>query len=125
MSAAAAPLKKPPSLRNNNGSLQVRVRIDGKDAFINRLGRWSDPVAVARHTPSPPKSGATGGFQVKTITIRLSDVEAAMLIEVRKNDKGFRDLNELLRELIHREFFKSPFVSKMDVVCLGSSKMAY
>jgi integrase len=24
------------------------VRIDGRDAFINRLGRWSDPVAVAR-----------------------------------------------------------------------------
>jgi integrase len=41
-------LLKPPSLRNNNGSLQVRVRIDGRDAFINRLGRWSDPVAVAR-----------------------------------------------------------------------------
>ncbi|WP_240789311.1 site-specific integrase [Synechococcus sp. BS56D] len=40
-------MKKPPSLRNNNGSLQVRVRIDGKDAFINRLGRWDDPVAVA------------------------------------------------------------------------------
>jgi integrase len=41
-------LLKPPSLRNNNGALQVRVRIDGRDAFINRLGRWSDPVAVAR-----------------------------------------------------------------------------
>jgi integrase len=41
-------LLKPPSLRNNNGSLQVRVRMDCKDAFINRLGRWSDPVAVAR-----------------------------------------------------------------------------
>ena len=39
---------KPPSLRNNNGSLQVRARIDGKDAFINRLGRWDDPVAVAK-----------------------------------------------------------------------------
>ena len=39
---------KPPSLRNNNGSLQVRVRIDGKDAFVNRLGRWSDTVAVAK-----------------------------------------------------------------------------
>ena len=24
------------------------MRIDGKDAFINRLGRWTDPVAVAR-----------------------------------------------------------------------------
>ncbi len=41
-------MQKPPSLRNNNGSLQVRVRIDGKDAFINRLGRWSDPVAIAK-----------------------------------------------------------------------------
>jgi integrase len=41
-------LLKPPSLRNNNGSLQVRVRIDGRDAFINRLGCWSDSWAVAR-----------------------------------------------------------------------------
>ena len=24
------------------------MRIDGKDAFINRLGRWDDPVAVAK-----------------------------------------------------------------------------
>ncbi len=24
------------------------MRIDGRDAFINRLGRWNDPVAVAR-----------------------------------------------------------------------------
>ena len=28
--------------------LQVRVRIDGRDAFINRLGRCNDPVAVAK-----------------------------------------------------------------------------
>jgi len=41
-------VQKPSSLRNNNGSLQVRVRIDGRDAFINRLGRWSDPVVVAK-----------------------------------------------------------------------------
>ena len=41
-------MQKPPSLRNNNGSLQVRVRINGKDAFINRLGRWIDPVSLAR-----------------------------------------------------------------------------
>jgi hypothetical protein len=48
VSNTTATSQKPPSLRNNNGSLQVRVRIDGKDAFINRLGRWSDPVAVAK-----------------------------------------------------------------------------
>ena len=37
-----------PSLRNNNGAVQVRVRLGGRDHFINRLGRWEDPVAVAR-----------------------------------------------------------------------------
>jgi len=42
------PLKKPLSLRNNIGSLQVRLQIDGRDAFINRLGRRSDPVAVTK-----------------------------------------------------------------------------
>ncbi len=41
-------MRKAPSLRNNNGALQVRVRLDGKDCFINRLGRWEDPVAQAR-----------------------------------------------------------------------------
>ena len=41
-------MQKPPFLRNNNGSLQVRVRFDGRDAFVNRLGHWSDPVAVAK-----------------------------------------------------------------------------
>ena len=41
-------MQNPPFLRNNNGSLQVRVRFDGRDAFINRLGRWSEPVAVAK-----------------------------------------------------------------------------
>ena len=41
-------MRKAPSLRNNNGALQVRMRLDGKDCFINRLGRWEDPVARAR-----------------------------------------------------------------------------
>jgi len=41
-------MRKPPSLRNNTGALQLRVRIDGTDAFINRLGSWSDPAAVAK-----------------------------------------------------------------------------
>ena len=41
-------MRSPPSLRNNNGALQVRVRLGGRDHFINRLGRWDDPVAVAR-----------------------------------------------------------------------------
>jgi len=28
--------------------VQLRVRIDGRDHFINRLGRWDDPVTVAK-----------------------------------------------------------------------------
>ncbi len=41
-------MRRPPSLRNNNGAVQVRVRLGGRDHFINRLGRWDDPVAVAK-----------------------------------------------------------------------------
>jgi len=41
-------LRKAPSLRNNNGALQVRVRLEGQEHFINRLGRWDDPIAVAK-----------------------------------------------------------------------------
>ena len=41
-------LKKPPRVRDNNGALQVRLRLDGRDHFINRLGRFDDPVAQAR-----------------------------------------------------------------------------
>ena len=40
-------LKKPPRVRDNNGALQIRLRLDGRDHFINRLGRWDDPVAQA------------------------------------------------------------------------------
>ena len=35
-------------MRDNNGALQVRLRLDGRDHFINRLGRFDDPVAQAR-----------------------------------------------------------------------------
>ena len=41
-------MRKPPSLRNNNGVIQLRVRLEGNDFFINRLGRYSDAVALAR-----------------------------------------------------------------------------
>jgi len=33
---------------------------------------------------------------MKTITIRLPDVEAAMLVEVQKVNKAYRDLHGLL-----------------------------
>jgi len=41
-------LRKPPSLRRNNGSIQIRVRVDGVDRRIHRLESWSDPSAVAK-----------------------------------------------------------------------------
>ena len=41
-------LKKSPRVRDNNGALQVRLRLDGRDHFINRLGRFDDPIAQAR-----------------------------------------------------------------------------
>jgi len=41
-------VRKPPSLRNNNGVIQLRVRIEGVDFFINRLGRYNDPIAIAK-----------------------------------------------------------------------------
>ena len=41
---------------------------------------------------------------MKTITIRLPDVEAAMLVEVQKVKKEYRDLGEVLKGLIRREY---------------------
>ena len=37
---------------------------------------------------------------MKTLTIRIPDVEAAMLLEVQKSDKSFRDLQGMLLGLI-------------------------
>jgi len=45
---------------------------------------------------------------VKTITIRLPDVEAAMLVEVQKLNRVYRDLQGLLISQIQQEFQKSP-----------------
>ena len=41
-------MRKRPTLRRNYGSIVIRMRIDGEDRRIYRLGRWDDPVAVAR-----------------------------------------------------------------------------
>ena len=45
---------------------------------------------------------------MKTITIRLPDVEAAMLVEVGKVNKAYRDLQGLLISQIHTEYQKTP-----------------
>jgi len=41
---------------------------------------------------------------VKTITLRLPDVEAAMLAEVQKVNRAYRDLQGLLVSQIHQEY---------------------
>jgi len=41
---------------------------------------------------------------MKTITIRLPDVEAAMLVEVQKRNKTFKDLEKLLVGLIRKAY---------------------
>ena len=43
---------------------------------------------------------------MKTITIRLPEVEAAMLVEVQKKTKAFRDLQGWLLQQIQQEYKK-------------------
>ena len=45
---------------------------------------------------------------MKTITICLPDVEAAMLVEVQKVNKAYRDLQALLINQIQQEYAKTP-----------------
>ena len=45
---------------------------------------------------------------MKTITIRLPDVEAEMLVEVQKVNKAYRDLQGLLINQIQQEYAKMP-----------------
>ena len=43
---------------------------------------------------------------MKTISIQLPDVEAAMLVEVQKLNKDYRDLRGLLMRQIQQEYLK-------------------
>ena len=45
---------------------------------------------------------------MKTIAIRLPDVEAAMLVQVQKVNRAYRDLQSLLITQIHQEYAKTP-----------------
>jgi len=45
---------------------------------------------------------------MKTITIRLPDVEAAMLVEVQKVNKAYRDLQAHILRQIRQEYVKTP-----------------
>jgi hypothetical protein len=50
------------------------------------------------------KVGASGGSEMKTITIRLPDVEAAMLAELQKRNAELRDIRQFLVSHIRKEF---------------------
>ena len=54
------------------------------------------------------KNQSTSGSQMKPITIRLPDVEAAMLLEVQKVNRAYRDLQGLLINQIQQEYQKMP-----------------
>ena len=43
---------------------------------------------------------------MKTLTIRIPSVEAAMLVEVQKTNKSFRDLQGMVLGLIRQEYGK-------------------
>ena len=45
---------------------------------------------------------------MKTLAIRLPDVEAAMLVEVQKSNRVYRDLQGLLLSQIQQEYAKTP-----------------
>ena len=45
---------------------------------------------------------------MKTIAICLPDVEAAMLVEVQKVNRAYRDLQGLLISQIQHEYSKTP-----------------
>ena len=45
---------------------------------------------------------------MKIITIRLPDVEAAMLGEVQNRNKVFKDLQQLMIQQIRQEYAKTP-----------------
>ena len=45
---------------------------------------------------------------MKTLAIRLPDVEAAMLVEVQKVNRAYRDLQGLLISEIQQEYAKTP-----------------
>jgi len=52
---------------------------------------------------------------MKTITIRLPDVEAAMLVEVQKVNKAYRDLQGLLISQIQQEYSRLTRASQNSV----------
>ena len=73
-------MRKPPTIRNNGGVIQLRVRINGVDYFINRLGRYTDRVAFARAQALSQKiwlDYQTGNLDTSLDSYRPSDPNCA------------------------------------------------
>jgi hypothetical protein len=60
------------------------------------------PCSKRRETLAPPKVGN----QMKTITLRIPPVKAAMLQDLQKTHKQFRKLEALVLGLIREEYGK-------------------
>lgn len=50
------------------------------------------------------EAGATGGSQMKSITIRFTDVEAAMLIELKRKNNSLKDFQRWVADKIKAEY---------------------
>ena len=61
-------------------------------------------ILQARHRG---KVGATGGSPIRTITIRLPDVEAATFVKVQKSNMEINDLRLFPLAYIRREYEKA------------------
>ena len=93
------------------------MRIDGRDAFINRLGRWDDPVAVAKAHAIAAQIWSDyqqGSFDRSLMAYQplvngkqVGLLEAAMLTELQKRNKAFKDLQQLLIQQIRQEYQKT------------------
>ena len=93
-------MRRPPSLRNNNGAVQVRVRLGGRDHFINRLGRWEDPVAVARAQALSARiwSDATAG----SLDLSLQSYRDSVMSAAGEGMSAELPLEEVLRVKVER-----------------------
>jgi len=73
-------VRKPPSIRNNGGAIQIRVRVNGVDHFINRLGKYNNPIDVAKAQSLSQKiwlDYQTGNLDTSLESYRPSDPNCA------------------------------------------------
>ena len=80
MPVPAIIMRKAPSIRNNGGVIQIRVRVGGVDHFINRLGKYHNPIDFAKAQSLSQKiwlDYQTGNFDTSLESYRPADPNAA------------------------------------------------